>query len=111
MATTNNPKETIYAHPLMQNNNVIIRKIQYIRNFSSYITIFTYLVHPQIQINNYIISLLHQPSLELHYNFLPLEITNPPKTVTASSENVPNVLATTISLPNAAINRNNADAI
>ena len=43
--------------------------------------------------------------------FLPLEITNPPKTKTTSNANEPTVFATITSLPNPAINRKSEDAI
>ena len=41
----------------------------------------------------------------------PLDKTNPPKTRTASKAKDPNVFATIIFLPSAAINRNSPDAI
>lgn len=44
------------------------------------------------------------------YIRLPLDMTNPPRTKTRSTENVPNVLAITIVLPVAAMKRNRARA-
>jgi hypothetical protein len=42
---------------------------------------------------------------------LPLDRINPPRTMTRSNPKDPNVFATVISLPKAAMNRNSAEAI
>jgi hypothetical protein len=51
-------------------------------------------------------------NFSIQYNvMLPLESMKPPKAKSKSSANDPNVLATIMFLPIAAINRNNAEAI
>lgn len=47
----------------------------------------------------------------LIYYIIPLDRTNPPSAKSVSSAHEPKVLATTMLLPIAAINRNNAEAI